>query len=50
VDNDSFRLALAIVAIVLAGIDEIRARGAALTPWAVIAVGIALSTAWWPES
>jgi hypothetical protein len=48
-DNDSFRLALAIVAIVLAGIDEVRARGAALTPWGVIAIGVALATMWWPE-
>jgi len=50
VDNDSFRLALALVAIVLAGIDEVKARGTALTPWGVIALGVAAATAWWPEN
>lgn len=48
-DNNSFRLALAIVAIVLAGIDEVRARGQGLTSWAVIAIAVALATEWWPE-
>lgn len=33
-------LALAIVALVLAGIDEIRAHGQDLTSWAVIALAL----------
>jgi hypothetical protein len=48
-DNDSFRLALAIVAIVLAGVDLVRTRGVALTSWAVVALGVALTTAYWPD-
>lgn len=49
-DNNSFRLALAIVAIVLALVDEVRARGTSLTGWGVVALGVALTSAWWPES
>jgi len=57
-DNDSFRLALAIVAIVLAGVDLVRTRGVALvrtrgvalTSWAVVALGVALTTVYWPDN
>jgi hypothetical protein len=49
-DNDSIRLALAIVAIVLAGVDLVRTRGTALTSWGVVALGVALTTAYWPDN
>jgi hypothetical protein len=48
-DSDSFRLALAIVAVIVAAIDEVRAGGSSLTAWGVIALGVAVATAWWPE-
>lgn len=39
----------ALAALVLAGIDQLRARGQALTTWAAIALAVALLLAWWPD-
>jgi hypothetical protein len=48
-DNNSVRLALAIVALVLAAIDLVQKRGQSLVAWAVVAVSVALCTAYWPD-
>lgn len=47
--NTDIQFALALVGLILGGVELVRSRATALIAWAVVATALALTLAWWPR-